>query len=131
MLALHLFPSLRVLKLIDQVRPWGGQLPTARMRSGVTLSVPHAQTNHTNAYPLSSSPQKGITEVRGLEGCPALERLWLPENRIGCLAGLSHLTALRELYVYGNRWIENLGCGGGEDGQLRVVAPRQIYTGSV
>lgn len=46
---------------------------------------------------------QGITCIEGLEGCTALEQLWLPENRIASLDGLAHLPRLRELYAYSNR----------------------------
>lgn len=72
----------------------------------------HAKGREGKGGAPQNAPQ-GIPEIRGLDACAALERLWLCENHIASLAGLSRLGRLRELHVYSNRWARaTVGCAG-------------------
>jgi Leucine-rich repeat (LRR) protein len=53
------------------------------------------------AFILTSILQ-GIREIRGLDQCMCLEKLWVVEGEVRAIRGLSALTRLKELYLYSN-----------------------------
>jgi hypothetical protein len=47
--------------------------------------------------------QQELTSIDGLQGCPLLEALFLPDNSIRAISGLDYCTNLRELQLNGNQ----------------------------
>jgi hypothetical protein len=102
-------------RLLQAASPWGGggrsqgKRPWARMTK-------HGQEPEEEAPsaalcpPPAIPPLQDINEIENLEGCQALEKLYLVENRIRRIRGLESLRNLKELHLYSNRIakIENL-----------------------
>lgn len=56
-------------------------------------------------YVICSNENK-INEISALDNCSLLEELWLPENSIQCISGITHLTYLKDLDLSSNKITE-------------------------
>ncbi|HPO16969.1 MAG TPA: hypothetical protein PLI09_26260 [Candidatus Hydrogenedentes bacterium] len=76
---------------------------------GVALSDPPEDTELSNAlFTEVWAPDRGISDLTGLQACAALETLYLARNAISDLAPISGLTSLRVLELgFGNPKLES------------------------